>query len=101
MLDFLLLPRSVSSWTLCIFPPHILLCLSNSGGMATVKVALDPLTGRKVAVKIVDKEKLANPREQVSFPSHPSSLYIFGVLTFVILMVAFSFRCQWRVKSPL
>lgn len=30
-----------------------------------MKLAIDPNSGRKVAVKIVDKAKLSNPREQV------------------------------------
>lgn len=58
------------------------------GGMATVKVALDPVSGRKVAVKIVDKEKLANPREQVSMAReitimkllrHPNVLRLYDI----------------------
>uniref|UniRef100_A0A6B2L117 non-specific serine/threonine protein kinase n=1 Tax=Arcella intermedia TaxID=1963864 RepID=A0A6B2L117_9EUKA len=36
------------------------------GGLATVKVGFEFESGTKVAVKIVDKEKLSNPREQVS-----------------------------------
>eukprot|EP01128_Nolandella_sp_AFSM9_P009162 TRINITY_DN5793_c0_g1_i1.p1 TRINITY_DN5793_c0_g1~~TRINITY_DN5793_c0_g1_i1.p1 ORF type:complete len:640 (-),score=131.81 TRINITY_DN5793_c0_g1_i1:53-1879(-) len=46
--------------------PYRLLETVGTGGMATVKLAIDPKSGRKVAVKIVDKAKLANPREQVS-----------------------------------
>uniref|UniRef100_A0A6B2L0V0 non-specific serine/threonine protein kinase n=1 Tax=Arcella intermedia TaxID=1963864 RepID=A0A6B2L0V0_9EUKA len=36
------------------------------GGLATVKVGLEFHSGTRVAVKIVEKEKVANPREQVS-----------------------------------
>lgn len=56
--------------------------------MATVKVALDPVSGRKVAVKIVDKAKLTNPREQVSMAReitimkllrHPNVLRLYDI----------------------
>jgi 5'-AMP-activated protein kinase catalytic alpha subunit len=46
--------------------PYRLLDCLGKGGLATVKVGIDFTTGHKVAVKIVDKTKLANPREQVS-----------------------------------
>jgi len=46
--------------------PYRLMDSLGKGGLATVKVGLDFSTGHKVAVKIVDKVKLSNPREQVS-----------------------------------
>jgi serine/threonine protein kinase len=36
------------------------------GGLATVKVGLEFTSGTRVAVKIINKEKLVNPREQIS-----------------------------------
>jgi len=46
--------------------PYRLLETLGKGGLATVKVGLEFESGTRVAVKIVDKEKLSNPREQVS-----------------------------------
>jgi len=46
--------------------PFRLLETLGKGGLATVKVGLDPKSNTKVAVKIIDRVKLENPREQVS-----------------------------------
>jgi serine/threonine protein kinase len=68
--------------------PYRLLDCLGKGGLATVKVGIHCSTGRKVAVKIVDKTKLANPREQVSMAReitimkllrHPNILRLYDV----------------------
>eukprot|EP01124_Arcella_intermedia_P004658 TRINITY_DN1263_c0_g1_i1.p1 TRINITY_DN1263_c0_g1~~TRINITY_DN1263_c0_g1_i1.p1 ORF type:complete len:620 (+),score=145.11 TRINITY_DN1263_c0_g1_i1:63-1922(+) len=68
--------------------PYRLMESLGKGGLATVKVGVDLSTGHRVAVKIVDKSKLANPREQISMAreitimkllKHPNILHLYDV----------------------
>eukprot|EP01125_Pyxidicula_operculata_P003308 TRINITY_DN138_c0_g1_i1.p1 TRINITY_DN138_c0_g1~~TRINITY_DN138_c0_g1_i1.p1 ORF type:complete len:399 (-),score=75.67 TRINITY_DN138_c0_g1_i1:79-1275(-) len=68
--------------------PYRLLETLGKGGLATVKIGVDFSSGKKVAVKIIDKEKLQNPREQVSMMreitimkllKHPNILKLYDV----------------------
>src|SRR5690606_2306146 len=81
--------------------------LTPSGGMATVKVGFDSYSGRKVAVKIIDKEKLANPREQTSMAReitimrllrHPNVLRLYDIYESETKMCGFLFSLADEVR---
>lgn len=84
-------------FSLCLFRPWLRITYLFRGGMATVKVAMDPLNGRKVAVKIVDKEKLHNPREQVRRLPSLSSCHF---LTFAQVSMAREITIMKLLRHP-